>query len=100
MYRYKLATVTSRDIGTQTSPPLHALASDPAPSQPSSETIATQTSPSDTSENLAPSVLEALTLARADIVRLQGERDSAKKELARKAEKRNEFMQMSEVGVT
>lgn len=100
MYRYKLAAVTSREIGTQTSPSLHTMASDPAPSHPSSQTIATQTSPSDTSENLAPSILEALSLARADIVRLQGERDNAKKELARNVEKRNEFMQMSEVSVT
>lgn len=96
--RYKLTAVTSHEIGTQTDTSTSS-AHDSAPGQPP-ESIATQTSQSEQSaDTLAPPILEALTLARADIVRLQSEGNSVKEELGKEIEKRDKFKKESEVSV-
>ena len=107
-----------REVSTQTedlSNPWSSSSSSPPPShssQPSENTptsspseppdsIATQTSQSDqppTTDLLAPPILEALSSARADIVRLQGERDEVKRELAKEVDRRAAIRKDSEVG--
>ena len=80
--RYKLAAVTNCDVSTQTT------------TETMQETDQSDHSSADT---LAPPILEALTTARADIVRLQRERDEEKKKVASELQRREELRKESEV---
>jgi hypothetical protein len=79
--RYKLAAVTNCDVSTQTT------------TETMQETDQSDHSSADT---LAPPILEALTTARADIVRLQRERDEEKKKVASELQRREELRKESE----
>ena len=89
--------VTSREAGTQT--PSDDQASSHLPLTVST-TSHSYLSEQPSAHTLTPPVLETLSLAKADIVCLQRDRDSVKEELAKEVKKHDEFKKESEVSVS
>ena len=79
-----MAAVTNCDASTQTTP------------DPEEKTDQSDHRSADT---LAPPILEALAAARADVTRLQLERDEERKKAAGELQKREELRKESEVSL-
>ena len=89
--------VASRETGTQT--PSDDQASSHLPLAEAT-TSHSYLSDQPSAHTLTPPVLETLSLAKADIVCLQRDRDSVKEELAKEVKKHDEFKKESEVSVS
>lgn len=89
--------VTSREAGTQTPPDDQATSHLPPTESTTSHSYLLEQPPAHT---LTPPILETLSLAKADIVCLQRDRDAVKEELAKEIKKHDEFKKESEVSLS